>query len=237
MLRPPGILLRNSRQLTLLASLGLASLVSLGLLGLRMLHAGNSRYFWLVWNLFLAWLPACSALVAYNLHKDHSKLRGLLVLICAIGWFLFFPNAPYLITDLIHLHARADAPFWFDLVLLIAFAWTGFFLGLVSLLLMQEIVRRIFGAAVSWCFAFAMLGLGSFGIYLGRFLRWNSWDVVTDPLKLFVDIAHQVRHPFMHAQTVAFSALFGFFLVAMYLTMMALMNFHQEVRDVRSTST
>jgi uncharacterized membrane protein len=230
MLTPTSRLIRNSRQLTLLASLVLASLVCIGLLMLRAMHAGNSHYVWLVWNLFLAWFPTASAVVAYNIHNEDSKLRGFLVLICATGWFLFFPNAPYLITDLMHLHARPDAPFWFDMLLLIAFAWTGFFLGLISLLLMQEIVRRVFGAGLSWCFAFAMLGLGSFGIYLGRFLRWNSWDVWSNPLRLFVDIAHQVRHPLMHAQTVAFSVLFGFFLVAMYLTLTAVMNFHQEVR-------
>jgi len=202
-----------------------------------MLHARNYHYFWLVWNLFLAWLPAASALIVYNLHKEHSKVRSILILICAVGWFFFFPNAPYLVTDLMHLHSRLDAPFWFDLVLLLAFGWTGFFLGIVSLLLMQETVRKRFGARLSWCFALLMLGLGSFGIYLGRFLRWNSWDVVFDPFRLFVDVARLVRHPFMHSQTVAFSVLFGFFFVAMYLTLLALMNFHQEVREVRSTST
>jgi len=114
---PSGIKLRSSRQLTLLASLVLASAVAVGLLTLRMLHARNYHYFWLVWNLFLAWLPAASALIVYNLHKEHSKLRSILILICAVGWFFFFPNAPYLVTDLMHLHSRPDAPFWFDLVL------------------------------------------------------------------------------------------------------------------------
>ena len=199
-------------------------------LALRMIYSHNSQYSWLVWNLFLAWLPAGSALLAYNLHKHHSKLTGLLVLACAIGWFLFFPNAPYLVTDMIHLRARADVPFWYDLVLLLAFAWTGLFLGLVSLMLMQEIVRWRAGTSISWLFVLVMLGLSSFGIYLGRFLRWNSWDVLSNPLSLFIDVARQVRHPVTHMQTVAFSALFAFFLLAMYLTLTAVMNFQHEAQ-------
>jgi len=227
---PSDLLLRNSRQLAVVASLIFATAVSIGLLMLRMIYTHNSQYYWLTWNLFLAWLPVGSALVAYNLRIPQLKLRVILLSLCFLGWFFFFPNAPYLVTDLVHLHPRPDAPFWSDLVLLLAFAWTGFFLGLFSLLLMQELVRKVVGTWASWAFAIVMLGLSSFGIYLGRFLRWNSWDVLFNPLRLFFDVARQVRHPFIHAQTVAFSTLFAFFLVAMYLTLTAVMNFRHEVR-------
>jgi uncharacterized membrane protein len=230
MFNPLRTFLRHYRQLAVIASLSFATLVCFGMLILRVAYAHNSHYQWLLWNLFLAWLPAGSALLAYNLHKRPSKLNWLVVSLCAAAWFLFFPNAPYLATDMIHLHARPDAPFWYDLLLLLAFAWTGFFLGLVSLFLMQEIVRKLTGTALSWLFAFAMLGLSSFGIYLGRFLRWNSWDVVFNPLRLLVDVTQHIRHPMMHMQTVVFSALFAFFLVAMYLTLAAVMNFQHELR-------
>ena len=230
MFKPLPAFLRHYRQLGVIASLIFASLVCLGLLVLRVAYSHSLHYVWLLWNLSLAWLPAASALIAYNLHKHHSKLSWFLVSACAVAWFFFLPNAPYLVTDMIHLRAQPDAPFWYDLLLLLAFAWTGLFLGLVSLLLMQELVRRFAGAITSWLFAIGMLGLSSFGIYLGRFLRWNSWDVLFNPLRLLVDVAQPVIHPLAHTQTVVFSVLFAFFLVAMYLTLAALMNFQPDVR-------
>jgi uncharacterized membrane protein len=177
-------------------------------------------------------VPVGSALLVYNLHRQRSKLVWLIVLMSAATWFLFFPNAPYLITDMIHLRARPGVPFWYDLLMLAAFACTGLFLGLISLLLMQEAVRRLAGSVVSWLFALAMLALGSVGIYVGRFLRWNSWDVVFSPQRLVVDVAGAVRHPFLHVGSIAFSVLFAFFLAAMYLTLKAVMNFQNEARQI-----
>lgn len=230
MFKPLRAFFRHYRQLAVIASLIFATLVCFGMLVLRVAYSHNSHYVWLLWNLFLAWLPAGSALIAYNLHQRHGRLSWLLVSACAVAWFIFLPNAPYLVTDMIHLRSQPDAPFWFDLLLLLAFAWTGFFLGLVSLLLMQEVVRRLAGTVTSWLFAFVMLGLSSFGIYLGRFMRWNSWDVVFNPSRLLVDVIQPVIHPLAHTQTVVFSVLFAFYLVAMYLALAAVMNFQHEVR-------
>ena len=69
-----------------------------------------------MWNLFLAWLPAFSALVAYNVYKKQSWLKWLVAPLCALVWLIFFPKALYLVTDLIHLRPQSDAPFWFDLL-------------------------------------------------------------------------------------------------------------------------
>jgi uncharacterized membrane protein len=145
-------------------------------------------------------------------------------------WLLFLPNAPYLVTDLIHLRPHEDAPFWFDLIMLSAFAWTGFFLGLVSLILMQEVIRKAAGTIASWLFVFAALGLSSFGIYLGRFLRWNSWDVFFNPLQLLADIAVRLRHPLANLQTYAFSILFGLFFLSVYLMVVAMSHLRQEAQ-------
>ncbi|MEP7356720.1 MAG: DUF1361 domain-containing protein, partial [Anaerolineales bacterium] len=183
MLQPNRAVLRQYRQFAVLVSLGFATLVSLGLLALRVIYSHRLEYTYLAWNLFLAWLPMLCALAAYNAGKRRSRLSWLVVAGCALAWLLFFPNAPYLLTDILHLQPSQNAPLWFDLVLLLAFAWTGFFLGLVSLILMQSLVRRAAGrrcrqftaAIASWAFALAVLGLSGFGIYLGRFLRWNSW--------------------------------------------------------------
>jgi len=223
--------LRHYRQLTVIASLFFATFVCIGLLVLRIAYSHRTTYSWLMWNLFLAWLPAFSALVAYNFYKNQSWLKWLVTPGWAIVWLIFFPNSLYMVTDLIHLRPQSDAPYWYDLILLVAFAWTGFFLGLVSLSLMQEIIRKVAGSVASWLFALGALALSSFGIYLGRFLRWNSWDVFLNPLRLLGDVAEQLRHPLAHFQTVVFSALFAFFFVAMYLTLVALTHFQHEVRE------
>jgi uncharacterized membrane protein len=228
MLQPNRAILRQYRQLAVLVSLAFATAVCLGLLALRVTYSHRLVYTYLAWNLFLAWLPMLCALAAYNAGKRRTRLSWLVVAGCALAWLLFFPNAPYLLTDILHLEPRADAPLWFDLVLLLAFAWTGFFLGLVSLVLMQALVRRAAGAAASWAFAVAVLGLSGFGIYLGRFLRWNSWDIFFSPGSLLTDMVQPLLHPIVHARTIAFSGLFSLFLVSAYLMIVALTHLQAE---------
>lgn len=223
--------LRNRRQLAVIGSLVFASLVCLGLFVLRVAHSHSFAYRGLIWNLFLAWLPILSALAAYNLQRRHSWVNWVMVPGCALFWLVFFPNAPYLITDIIHLQRQSALPFWYDLILFVAFAWTGFFLGLISLFLMQEIVRKAAGNTVSWLFAFGVLALSSFGIYLGRFMRWNSWDLFLNPGKLFADVTEQVQDPFTRFQAFVFSALFAGFFLAMYLTLVAITHLQQEIRE------
>lgn len=220
--------LRHSRQLGVVASLVLLTLLCIGLLILRVVHSHHTTYVWLWWNLFLAWLPLGFALVAHNVYSRHSRLSWFLVFGCAIIWLAFFPNAPYLVTDIIHLQHRPDAPFWFDLILFVSIAWTGCFLGLVSLFLMQEVVRRAVGSAASWVFALATLALSGFGIYLGRFLRWNSWDVFFTPTRIFGSLLDGLRHPAAHSQSIVFSLIFAVFLGAMYLMLVSLMFLRQD---------
>jgi len=231
MLEPSRNGFRHYRQLALVGSLMFATSVCLGLFALRIAHSHKFAYRYLIWNLFLAWLPILSALVAYNLQRRHSWVNWILVPACALFWLVFFPNAPYLITDIMHLQRQATAPFWYDLILFVAFAWTGFFLGLVSLFMMQELVRRAAGNAASWVFALGVLALSSFGIYLGRFMRWNSWDVFLNPGRLFADVSQQVQDPFTRFQAFVFSVLFACFFLAMYLALVAVTHFQQEVRE------
>lgn len=219
---------RRYRQAAVLASLVFATAICLGLLALRAAYSHRLAFSYLAWNLFLAWLPMLCSLAAYNVYKRRTRLSWLVVAGCAVAWLLFFPNAPYLLTDIQHLAPRADAPFWFDLLLVIAFAWTGLFLGLVSLFLMQAVVRRAAGSLASWAGALAVLGLSGFAIYFGNFLRWNSWDVFFSPGGLLGDILDTVQHPLLHAQTFAFSMLFSLFLVSGYLMLVALTQFQLE---------
>src|SRR6266404_3418119 len=110
MSEPSRIGSRHYRQLALVGSLTFATVVCLGLFTLRVAHSHLFAYRYLIWNLFLAWLPVLSALVAYNLQRRHSWANWILVPACALFWLVFFPNAPYLITDLSHLPGLVS--FW-----------------------------------------------------------------------------------------------------------------------------
>jgi len=221
-------LIRRYRQLAVLASLAFASAICLALLAVRVLYSDSRNYSFLAWNLFLAWLPMLCALFAYNAYKRRGRLSWLVVAGCALAWLLFFPNAPYILTDLMHLRPRPDAPLWFDVLLVIAFAWTGLFLGLVSLSLMQALVRRAAGTLASWGFALGVLSLSGFGIYIGRFLRWNSWDVFLSPGGMLADLIDAAQHPLLHARSLVFSGLFSLFLVSAYFMLFALTHLQVE---------
>lgn len=198
-----------------------ASAVCVSLVIARILWTGQIRYGFLVWNLFLAWLPLIFSLFACEHFKSPAGSRwrffGL-----AGAWLLFFPNAPYIFTDLIHLTAGFYRHFWVDLVLILSCALTGLVLGFMSLFLMQAVVSRMLGRLASWCFIAGVAGLSSFGIYLGRFLRFNSWDVVFQPVKLAHGVGHWVADPMAHPTSYAFPALFATFLFITYLMLYAL---------------
>ncbi len=219
---------RYQKQLFVLASLSFATALCLGLLALRAWHYQSGTQKWLVWNLFLAWLPVLGAFAAYNLHHWPTRLRWLPIIGFAFLWLLFLPNAPYLITDIIHLKQSGRVPLWYDLITLVSFAWTGSFLGLVSLFLMQELVRRIIGRAASWLFVAGVLMLTGFGVYFGRFLRWNSWDALFRPASLFNEMLYGILHPMEHMQTIAFAGLFTLLFSAVYLMMLSFTHLHLE---------
>ncbi len=171
-------------------AMAFASFISVVMVLARLEYSGRFAYFFLVWNLFLAWMPYWLALAAWNLREKPAyalTFGGL--------WLLFLPNAPYLITDFIHLYPKHGVPVWYDSLMIFSFALTGLALGLVSLYLMQSVVIRWFGARLSWLFVAGALLLSGFGVYVGRFLRWNSWDLFANPLTLLRDMAHNLLTP------------------------------------------
>jgi uncharacterized membrane protein len=202
-----------------------ASGVCVALVIARVIWTGNLHYAFLVWNLFLAWLPLVFALLAGEAHRAGSgskwRFRGL-----AIAWLLFFPNAPYIFTDLIHL-TRIYSRFWVDLVLILAFALTGWVVGFLSLFLMQMLVRRVLGRIASWLFIAVVAGLSGFGIYVGRFLGFNSWDVVFQPVALCRGIGTWAANPLGHSTSYAFPLLFAAFLFIAYVMLYALTHLRQ----------
>ena len=197
------------------ASLVLASGFCLALLGARVAYTGDDRLGFMARNLFLAWIPFLAALAVYDGAKQGR--RGPWQVALGVAWLLFFPNAPYMVTDLIHVRGS-----WYDVAMIGAFAWTGVLLGLVSLYLVHVVVRRRLGAAWSWAAVVTVLGLGGFGIYLGRFQRWNSWDVLARPRALLADVAAPLVDPLAYPRAVAVTLVFAAFLTLAYLTVYAL---------------
>jgi uncharacterized membrane protein len=170
----------------------------------------------LVWNLFLAWVPFFCSFTAAALNAL-SPRGWWLLLVPGTLWLIFFPNAPYLITDFTHLADRPRVPRWYDILLIASFAWTGFFLAIASLRTMQILVKRYLGWFVSWLFAGFALVLGGLGIYLGRFSRWNSWDLFIQPIEILTEISGRLANPLSNLRFFGFIFLFTAFLVVCYL--------------------
>jgi uncharacterized membrane protein len=208
----------SRRRLAILASLGGLSAFVVAMIAVRVAYTGNDYYTNLMWNLFLAWVPLGLAVYVYDGYRRLSRLR-----LWAGGalWLLFFPNALYIVTDFRWLREAAGAPVWYDIVLVSAAAWCGLLLGFASLYLMQEVVRDVLGSARAWGFALAALGLGAFGVYLGRFERWNSWDVFTRPGHMAQSVLPTLVEPQNHPRALAVLVLFTAFLAMSYLVFYA----------------
>jgi uncharacterized membrane protein len=216
-------------QALLVFTMMVCSGVSVLLWIVRFLKTDVTVYASLNFNLFLAWIPAVFALIAYNVYRKGSCFGAVIALGCAVVWLLFFPNAPYLITDLVHLRPREEEmPYWFDQILYMAFAFSGCYLGMVSLILMQSLVRRSLGAILSWLFTLTALLAAGFGIYIGRFLRFNSWDLLTNPKPLAKEILDWVRHPRSNADAFIFALTFSLFFSAVYFVVVAILNLRRS---------
>jgi len=205
----------------------IASGTSVALVFARMISTHNLLYSFLVWNLFLAWLPMIFALLACEGYRNGSG-SSWRFLGWAGAWLLFFPNSPYIFTDLIHLTTRAYYHFWVDLSLFLICATTGLVLGFVSLFLMQSVVTRMFGRTASWLFIGGIAALSGFGIYLGRFLRFNSWDLFLKPRALYNGIGSWATDPQATPASLAFPALFAMFLFITYLMLYALTHLQES---------
>ncbi len=203
---------QNKLPLTLLL-LGMSILCFLLSL-LRCAYSDNIAYLFLNWNLFLAFVPwafSTFLLVKPNLHQN--KFLVFTLLSC---WLLFFPNAPYILTDLYHLHSRASAPVWFDLVLILAFAWTGLLFGFTSLFDIEGLLQKFMNKKWIPVLSVFLLFVGSFGIYLGRFQRWNSWDVLNEPRTLVMSIVDRFTDPHAHPRTWGVTIFMGVLLNMIY---------------------
>jgi uncharacterized membrane protein len=205
----------------------LASALAVVLLAGRMFRSHSATYSFLVWNLFLAWIPYGCSLWAYRLHGRKAR-PGLWLLAPSLLWLAFFPNAPYLLTDIWHLQQRQAIPLWYDASLLSAFALAGLFLAIFSLRTMQRLVRAYGGAVASWGFVLLAVTLAGLGVYLGRFLRWNSWDLFLHPQQIAGDVLGPLLNPVAHPRAVAFTMLSAAILFVSYLAIHS-RDYHEQV--------
>jgi len=221
--------LRNRYKIAIIALMAFASAICISLVAARIAYSDSKRYTSLVWNLFLAWIPFTLAYLAYTLSWK-KQLLYFVIPIAAALWLIFFPNAPYILTDLQHLAKESNnTPLWYDVILLVWFSWTGLLLGLVSLYLIHNIIQRTFGRLLGWTFVFVVSGLSSFGVYLGRFVRFNSWDLLNDPKEIVITILGLAIDP--SRRLVAFTILFAVFYLFVYLTLYSFSHLVQEHAD------
>ncbi len=182
---------------------GNAIIAVLTLLALRMALHRSFHFGFLIWNIFLATLPLLMATAARNT-PDAKKGLALSLL-----WLLLFPNAAYLVTDIVHLEPIPGRRFWLDLVLLFGTGALGIALSLQSLREIERLLARWLPRRCMPLLSVALLMLSGYGIYLGRVERWNSWDPLLQPVALLQDIFNDFRHPIRNREAWELTALFA----------------------------
>ena len=199
------------------------------LIGVRAFQVEYVQYRFLLWNLFLAWLPlliSMSALLLVRIAKGKDLAIGLVLL--GIAWLLLYPNAPYLTTDFIHLilnpryveyQQQKGLLLWYDLILFFMFSWCGLLLGYLSMRHFHSIVSHYINAWSGWVFVLIVSFLGGFGVYLGRVIRLNSWDVLFSPFRLIEGVVEGIN-----ARAGIFTILFGLLILIVYITLYILGN-------------
>jgi uncharacterized membrane protein len=208
--------LKETKRLNETIFLGIITFFCFGVSLFRFVYTDTKVFLFLNWNLFLAFIPwALTSLVIIKPKYQKSRLTMIVLL---GSWLLFFPNAPYILTDLFHLRLKSSMPIWFDLILILSFAWTGLLFGFFSLWDIEKLLHNFMKRTYVIIISVVLLFIGSFGIYVGRFLRWNSWDILTEPFKLIYDIGDRFINPFEHPRTWGMTIFMGLFLNIIYLS-------------------
>jgi len=206
-------LLKTEIQRLLLTSVVFALL----LLTARTVYTGQFTFVFLVWNLFLAFVPY---FLSYSLMLRpawiESKWKFAVVF---TAWLLFVPNSFYMLTDLFHLYDSSSVPRWYDLLLIFCFAWNALLIGILSVRHMEKIIQAKWQYRLDWLFVYPIMLLNALGIYIGRYLRYNSWDIISNPFHLLADTFHIILHPLQYKDAWAMVLVFSYFLSILYVTL------------------
>ena len=192
----------------------LCSLFSLAMILFRVLYTGHLLFAFLVWNLFLAFVPYA---ISRRMTMQPIK-KGWKFLLAGLVWLLFVPNSFYILTDLFHLDMNESVPLWYDLALLLSFAWSGLLFGIVSVRQMEKLIETNFNRKLGLLFIMPVMALNGFGVFVGRYLRFNSWDVITNPLQLIHDIVYLFIHPIRNRFDWSMIICYTVFLTLIYYT-------------------
>ncbi|GFP78409.1 DUF1361 domain-containing protein [Clostridium fungisolvens] len=188
----------------------------------------------MIWNLFLAWVPleVMDSIIKINKENKTSKVIFINYILWIV-WLLFYPNSPYMITDFIHIVSNKyylakpihpnyaitnkilfndNFKIWVDFVNIAIGAWLGYVVGFLSLNKAQQLSTRRYGKIISWVMVFSINMISGFAIYLGRFIRWNSWDVITNPKNIIVILVNNINR-----KSFNFTILFGIFTFVIYI--------------------
>ena len=182
------------------------------LLLFRIYYSGKLMFMFFGWNLFLAAIP-----LVINDLLSKAKNKKIQWLLFAL-WLLFFPNSLYIITDLLHLKERSPVPLWFDTILVFSAAFNGLIIAYTSLHHTELFLRSKFSYLKTNMIICACLFLSSFGVYLGRFLRWNSWDILSDPFGLMLQVTERIFNPFEHPRAWGMTIVLTIFFSIYYFT-------------------
>ena len=194
-------------------SIVLTMILCMMLISARVVYTGSILYLFLVWNLMLAGIPY---LLSEKLKgKARFSIGAIFLLVLTI---LFLPNAPYITTDLFHLRGNFEDIIWYDTLLILSFAWSGLLLFFHSLNNINAFMRPWLPARKRTIALICIILLCAYGIYIGRYLRFNSWDVVSNPFSLLSQMMDHVINPFSHPRTWGMTLLYGVFLGFAYLS-------------------
>lgn len=194
------------------------SAVSTILLVIRIVASGSLRLSFLQWNLFLAWLPVLFAFLIYGRVSSRRDLTWQNMLLFAF-WIFFLPNSFYIITDLIHLQSSGEVSLLYDTALITSYVLNGLLLGFVSLYIVKRVLSRFLASKEVNFIIQIILLLSAFAIYLGRYLRWNTWDLVFNPAGIIYDVSDRIINPGSYQHTFVVTGVYFVLLSSMYLVL------------------
>lgn len=192
----------------------------------RIIYTEQFIYAFYPWNIFLALVPLISSRRLLNQNRLGIKAFCYLAI-----WLLFLPNAPYLVTDLFHFKERTGCPLWFDLILVSSASWNGIITGTLSLMQVEQFLARHFKQKWVQVGLLFFIMLCGYGVYLGRFRRFNSWDIITNPFDLAYYIKNSLVHPHQNLSAWAFTIVFSLLFGIIFFTIKGLNAGNEEVKN------